>query len=99
MIKLTLENFISFTQNELVLVLFGSQTCAPCKMTAKILEIMDTGSILKAKVMIEDSMDLAKKYKVEVLPTLVLMDDGHALGNVTGLNDKLNIQNLIDTSK
>ena len=93
--KLTKENFKSFTQNELVLVLFGSSTCSPCKMTAKILDEMDTGNILKTKVLVEDNMELAKEYKVELLPTLLLLDDGKTIGKVTGLNDKLTIENLI----
>jgi thioredoxin-like negative regulator of GroEL len=53
--------------------------------------------VLFVKVDMEDpkSIDLAMKYKVSALPTLVFIRDGELLGATVGLYPKENIQNLI----
>ena len=80
-----------------VLIDFYADWCGPCKMLSPIIdEIAEENSEIKVvKVNVDDSQDLAMKYQVMSIPTLVVIKDGKEVNRSVGLIDKTDVISLI----
>ena len=79
--KLDLENFEEEISNSEtpVLVDFWAEWCGPCKMLTPILEELAvelSQKLIIAKVNLDDNQDLAMKYSIRSIPTLLLFKSG-----------------------
>lgn len=77
-----------------VLVDFHATWCGPCKRMAPILDALaeksgDTFSVVK--VDIDAAPNAAVEHNVEVVPTLVLFQDGKELGRQRGAMNQTNL--------
>ena len=62
-----------------VLVDFFATWCGPCKRLSPILDQIATeraGKLKLVRVDVDESNDIASKYKIDAMPTLVLFDKG-----------------------
>ncbi|WP_419930538.1 thioredoxin [Candidatus Poriferisodalis sp.] len=73
-----------------VLVDFWAEWCGPCKMIAPILEEIasEHDSIRIAKVNVDESPDLAMRYQVMSIPTLIMFRDGEPAKRLVGAKPK-----------
>jgi thioredoxin 1 len=74
-----------------VLVDFWAEWCGPCKMIAPILEeIADeqAGKIQIAKLNVDDSSEVASRFEVRSIPTLILFKDGEPEVRLVGAKPK-----------
>lgn len=77
-----------------VLVDFWAEWCGPCKMISPIVdEIAEElkGQIKVAKVNVDDAQDLAGKYQIMSIPTLLLFKSGEPVEQIVGAASKDNI--------
>ena len=72
-----------------VLVDFFANWCGPCKMLAPELEKFAEKhpEIDVFKVNVDNDMELAVEYKIEVIPTLILIKNGKVEKRVSGYFD------------
>lgn len=82
-----------------VLVDFYSDSCVPCKRLSPILADIedDNADDLKVvKININFDSELAEKYEVQVVPTLIFFKDGAEAARLQGLVKKSEIQDTIE---
>jgi thioredoxin 1 len=90
-LTLTDKNFDQQTKNKVVLVDFWAEWCAPCKMMSPILnEVSDelTGNAHIGKVNIEQYQQMAKRFNVRSIPTLILFSRGKEVKRFVGIKQK-----------
>lgn len=92
------DNFDEVISSDIVLVDFFATWCGPCKMLSPILEEMASErSLIKiVKVDIDEAMDLARRYGIMSVPTMLLFKDGKLLDQVTGFMPKTELVNWIN---
>jgi thioredoxin 1 len=74
-----------------VLVDFWAEWCGPCKVIAPILEEIaeeQGDKISIAKLNVDDSLDVTRRYEVMSIPTLLLFKDGEPKARLVGAKPK-----------
>ena len=74
-----------------VIVDFWAEWCGPCKMLTPILEELSNemkNEINVVKVNLDDNQDLAMKYSIRSIPTLLLFKQGNLIDTKVGLLPK-----------
>jgi thioredoxin 1 len=74
-----------------VLVDFWAEWCGPCKMITPILEEIaeeHEGKIQIAKLNVDDSLDVSRRFDVMSIPTLILFKDGEPQVRLIGAKPK-----------
>jgi thioredoxin 1 len=66
---------------------FSASWCGPCKMLGPIMESL-SGQINYEKIDVDNNQDLSIQYGVRNVPTLVLVDNGEAVGRLVGVQSK-----------
>jgi thioredoxin 1 len=82
-----------------VLVEFASKTCMPCRVLLPILEELSEeyeDEVKFCKVDLTESLSLGLKLGIEILPTLVLFNNGGVVDQLTGLQSKEKIEDLLN---
>ena len=82
-----LDEFEKETASSAVLVDFFATWCGPCRMLSPVLEKLDEENKLNAsiiKVDVDNANEIASKFAIQVIPTLVLFKDGKAIKRATG---------------
>ena len=87
-----LENF----ENEVlksekpVLVDFGASWCGPCRELGPVVDALgeELTDVKVVKINVDEERELAKKYKVFSIPTLVVIKDGQAVNKSVGVKSR-----------
>lgn len=77
-----------------VLVDFYADWCGPCKMMSPIIdEIAEelNGKVKVGKINVDENQDLAVKYDVMSIPTIMIFENGTPIKTYIGVTDKQEI--------
>ncbi len=80
-----------------VLVDFYADWCGPCKMLAPIIDQIasESGDYEVYKLNVDEAPEIAAKYGVMSIPTLIVFKGGEAAGKTIGVQSKQNILKLL----
>ena len=81
------------------LVDFWAEWCGPCKMLSPVLEELSSENESKInifKVNVDENQQLAVKYGIRSIPTLLLFKGGEIQEQIVGLKSKSDLQTSID---
>ncbi len=90
-IELTNENFDTTVSNGLSLVDFWAPWCGPCRMLAPVIDELAgefDGKANICKVNTDEEQDLAVKFGVRSIPTIIFMKDGEVVDQMVGAASK-----------
>ena len=74
-----------------VLVDFWAEWCGPCRMLAPVLDELATEQVGKAtvaKVNIDEAPELAQRFNITAIPTLVVFRNGQPVRTLRGVQSK-----------
>ena len=80
-----------------VLVDFWAEWCMPCKMVAPVLDQISqdyAGRLKIAKVDVDNAGEIAQKFNIVSIPTLLLFKDGNVVGQQVGAVPRETIEGL-----
>ena len=84
-----------------VLVDFFATWCGPCKMIAPVIEELATeynGRAVIAKVDVDNERELAQRFGVMSIPTLMVFKNGQEVAKKVGFVPKSALTELLDTN-
>ncbi len=83
----------------LVMVDFWATWCGPCKIVAPVVEELAKeyeGKVTFAKVNTDENTDLATRYNIRGIPTLIFFKEGKVMDQVVGAVPKAQLKSKID---
>jgi thioredoxin 1 len=92
------KEFDEITAKGVTLVDFYADWCGPCKMIAPILEQLQPeyeGKVEIIKVDVDAEENLAMRYKVMSIPTLLLLKNGKVIAQTMGFQSKAMLEKFI----
>jgi thioredoxin 1 len=84
-----------------VLVDFWAEWCGPCKMIAPVLEevaVSHAGRVKIAKVDVDDNREIAAKYGIRGIPTLMIFKNGELAAQKVGALSKAQLTAFVDSN-
>ncbi len=95
-LKLESKNFENEVINskEVVLIDFYADWCGPCRMMSPVIDNIaeEVGEKVKVfKVNVDENQDLAIKYNVMSIPTIIIFKNGMPVKSFIGVTDKKEI--------
>ncbi|MBR4173588.1 MAG: thioredoxin [Clostridia bacterium] len=99
MIKiLNAENFAEETKNPIV-VDFWASWCGPCRMLSPVIDALSEeydGKISFGKVNVDEQAELAMRFGIASIPTVILFKNGEEVKRLIGVRDADDYRDEID---
>lgn len=84
---------------EAYLVDFWAPWCTPCRLIAPLIDELSreyAGKLSVGKVNVDDNQEIAARYGISSIPTLLLFKDGELKERITGAVPKSTLKQAID---
>jgi len=100
--RLNESNFDTETSTGTTLVDFYADWCMPCKRLSPVLDSLSQtleGKVTVAKINIDESPNVAQKFGVRSIPTLIVIKDGKVVNRQTGAGNEQQILEFVNSTK
>ena len=95
-------NYEDTIKSGVVLVDFWAPWCGPCVMMTPILEkvvVAVGGKAVISKVNVDEAPDLAARYGIRSIPTLILLKDGEVVQQYVGIQQEAALVSAIEAAQ
>ena len=93
------DEFKSYIESSDCFVDFFATWCGPCKMLTPVIEEMDEkgefGDIKILKIDVDECGDIARDYRIQAVPTLMLFRGGKVVNTAMGYKNENELLNFI----
>ena len=99
-LTVTKENFESIESDvKPVLLDFYAEWCAPCRMVSPLVDEIaeERSDITVAKINVDDEPELAERFGVMSIPTLVVLKNGRVVNQSSGARPKSQILAMLES--
>lgn len=100
-ININSSNFDEIIKSGVVVVDFFANWCGPCKMLSPIIEEVsnEMNDVVFAKINVDESSDIAGKFSVMSIPTLIIFKDGVSVSKNVGFLSKSELKEFVMQNK
>ncbi len=99
--EFTSQNFDEAVAQGITLIDFWAEWCGPCKMIAPMIDELATeydGKANVGKINIDNEPDLAVRFNVNSIPTLLIIKDGEEAKRFIGVTSKSDVAAALDSA-
>jgi len=81
----------------IVLVDFYADWCGPCKMMSPVIDTIaeENGNVKVGKINVDENPDLAEKYNIMSIPTIMVFKAGNLVKTFVGVTQKEQIMEVL----
>lgn len=95
--QITMQNFEQEVLNaqQPILLDFWATWCAPCRAQGPIIDAMAQDGLNVGKVNVEECPELATKFRVMNIPTLIVLKEGQEVARVVGVHNREQLETML----
>lgn len=94
---ITVQNFAQEVEQSdtPILVDFWATWCGPCQSQGPIIDQMDQEGFHVAKIDVDESPELAERFHVMTIPTLIVFNKGEEVSRAVGLHSQEQLEEML----
>ena len=91
----------ALSQGKLMMVDFWASWCGPCRMLGPVIEQLDNQypDVVVGKVNVDDEQELAMRYGVMSIPTVIFFKDGKEIDRKVGVMPPEAFEQVLEANK
>lgn len=75
---------------------FSASWCSPCKVLSNVIKGAGDLGVEITEIDIDEQLELATKYNIRSVPTMVMLENGHEMKRMTGVMSAQQLKDFVE---